>query len=186
VRPAAPADRAAVDAIHTQPWGGPYVVAHDTRYDLRSLPTLVAVGAPGAVDAVAGALVWRLDERGLEVVSIAARSPGGGAGGTLLAGAVATARQHGARRLWLVTTNDNLPALRFYQRRGLRIAGVDIGAVDRARKIKPTIPTVGIDGIALRDELILELRLDTGAEEGGRSRSRTLTFRACPATPGSA
>lgn len=164
VRPAEPADRAAVDAIHTQAWGGPYVVAHGTRYDLRTLPTLVAVGGPGSAETVAGALAWRLDGRGLEVASIVAKSPGGGAGGALLAGAVATARQHGARRLWLVTTNDNLPALRFYQRRGLRIVGVDIGAVDRARKIKPTIPTVGIDGIGLHDELILELRLDMGAE----------------------
>jgi hypothetical protein len=63
VRPAGPGDRAAVDAIHEREWGGPYAVAHDTRYDLRCLPTLVAVD--DASDAVAGALVWRADADGL-------------------------------------------------------------------------------------------------------------------------
>ncbi|WP_215909533.1 hypothetical protein [Streptacidiphilus fuscans] len=59
---------------------------------------------------------------------------------------------------WLVTTNDNLDALRFYQRRGLRIVGVAPGAVDAARRFKPSIPVTGEYGIPLRDELTLELR----------------------------
>ncbi len=62
----------------------------------------------------------------------------------------------GVRRIWLVTTNDNLRALRFYQRRGMRITAVDRGAVDRARAVKPEIPLVGADGIELHDELRLE------------------------------
>ena len=69
-------------------------------------------------------------------------------------------RAAGLRRVWLVTTNDNLDALRFYQRRGLRIAAVHPGAVDRSRAVKPTIPLVDAYGIPLRDELIMELRLD--------------------------
>lgn len=156
VRPAAEQDRNAVDALHEREWSGPYVIAHDVRYDLRELPTLVAVDAAGAL---LGALVWRLDERGLEVVSVVADKPGGGVGTRLLAAAADTARQHGADRLWLITSNDNLRALRFYQRRGLRIVAVDPGAVDRARLVKPTIPTVGEDGIPLHDELVLEQRL---------------------------
>ena len=62
----------------------------------------------------------------------------------------------GGGRLWLVTTNDNLDALRFYQRRGLRITAVAAGAVDEARKIKPGIPLLGDHGIAIRDEITLE------------------------------
>jgi ribosomal protein S18 acetylase RimI-like enzyme len=62
-----------------------------------------------------------------------------------------------ARRLWLVTTNDNLDALRFYQRRGFRIARVRPGAVDEARRtLKPSIAEVGNFGIPIRDEIVLE------------------------------
>src|SRR4029453_3933947 len=62
-----------------------------------------------------------------------------------------------ARRLWLVTTNDNLDALRFYQRRGFRIAPVRPGAGDETRKtLKPSIAEVGNFGIPIRDEIVLE------------------------------
>jgi GNAT superfamily N-acetyltransferase len=157
VRAARDDERAGVDALHEREWGGPYVVVHDSRYDLRTLPTLVAVDGAGAV---VGALVHRVDADGLEVVSLVAATSGGGIGGALLTAATATARAAGLRRLWLVTTNDNLGALRFYQRRGLRLVRVDRGAVDRARRLKPEIPLVGADGIALHDEVELELRTD--------------------------
>ncbi|MEU0152627.1 GNAT family N-acetyltransferase [Micromonospora fulviviridis] len=85
-------------------------------------------------------------------------------GSALLAAAEAVATAAGADRLWLVTTNDNFRALRFYQRRGLRIVAVDPGTVDRARAVKPSIPYLGEDDIPLHDELRLERRL---TNEGG-------------------
>ena len=54
-----------------------------------------------------------------------------------------------------MTTNDNLEAIRFYQRRGYRIAAIDPGAIDRARRMKPSIPFIGCYGIPTRDELTL-------------------------------
>ena len=68
-------------------------------------------------------------------------------------------RGEGCRRVWLVTSNDNLDAIRFYQRRGLRLVAVHPGAIERAREIKPTIPLVGSYGIPIRDELEFELAL---------------------------
>ena len=59
-------------------------------------------------------------------------------------------------RLWVVTTNDNLPALAFYQLHGLRLASLRPRAVDLARRIKPAIAETGYDGIPIRDELELE------------------------------
>jgi GNAT superfamily N-acetyltransferase len=68
------------------------------------------------------------------------------------------ARDAGCRRLWVVTTNDNLDALRFYQRRGFRLRLIRPGAVDRSRELlKPEIPTTGTFGIPLRDEIELEM-----------------------------
>jgi GNAT superfamily N-acetyltransferase len=62
-------------------------------------------------------------------------------------------------RLRLTTTNDNLDALRFYQRRGFRLVALRPGAVDAARALKPEIPVTGAHGIPLRDELDLERAL---------------------------
>ena len=59
----------------------------------------------------------------------------------------------------MITTNDNLDGLRFYQRRGLRLSAVHAGAVDAARLTTPSIPEIGEYGIPLHDELVLELAL---------------------------
>ena len=70
------------------------------------------------------------------------------------------ARRAGAARVWVVTTNDNLAALGFYQRVGFRLAALRPGAVDEARAtLKPEIGTTGADGLPIRDELELILPL---------------------------
>jgi hypothetical protein len=67
------------------------------------------------------------------------------------------ARRAGCSRFWLITTNDNVDALRFYQRRGFRLAALHSGAVDDSRaRLKPEIPEVGDHGIPIRDEIELE------------------------------
>jgi hypothetical protein len=67
------------------------------------------------------------------------------------------ARRQGCARLWVITTNDNVDALRFYQRRGFCLVEVHRGAVDRSRvTLKPEIPAAGACGIPLRDEIELE------------------------------
>jgi ribosomal protein S18 acetylase RimI-like enzyme len=72
----------------------------------------------------------------------------------------ALAAGRGCRRLWLVTTNDNLHALGFYQRRGLRLCALHAGALERDRALKPELPEVNRDnGIPMRDLLELELPL---------------------------
>jgi GNAT superfamily N-acetyltransferase len=156
VRPASAADRPLVVDALTRSWGGTVVVGHGVRYDASTLPALLA----WAGDELAGLLTYDLGPRGLEVVTIDALRPRAGAGTALLAAATEVARSAGAARLWLVTTNDNLDALRFYQRRGLRIVAVRPGEVDASRALKPEIPLVGAYGIELHDELELELLLD--------------------------
>jgi ribosomal protein S18 acetylase RimI-like enzyme len=78
-----------------------------------------------------------------------------GVGSALVEAVARAVAVQGASQLWLVTTNDNLDALRFYQRRGFRLAELHAGGVDRARTLKPTIPPVGSYGISMRDELVL-------------------------------
>jgi GNAT superfamily N-acetyltransferase len=101
----------------------------------------------------AGLLTYWADDEQVEIVTFQAVERHRGAGSALLQRLVELA---GGRRVWLITTNDNLDALRFYQRRGFVMSGLFPGAADRARaSLKPTIPAVGDYGIAVRDEIEL-------------------------------
>ena len=156
VRAATDADSAAISQLLTAAWGGHIAVAHGVAYDATTLPALIAEED----DRIVGLLTYNLENDELEVVTIDAPVPHVGVGSALLAAATEVARKAKARRLWLITTNDNVDALRFYQRRALRIVAVTPGAVDHSRTLKPTIPTVGAYNIPLHDEITLELRLD--------------------------
>ena len=70
-----------------------------------------------------------------------------------------TARAAGCARVHLATTNDNLPALRLYQRHGFVLAAVRLDGVEVSRRRKPQIPATGHAGIPIRDELVLERTL---------------------------
>ena len=92
-----------------------------------------------------------------EILTLHAGEQWHGTGTALIEAVRQLARQHGCSRLWVITTNDNVDALRFYQRRGFCLATVHCGAVDRSRaSLKPEIPSAGAYGIPLRDEIELE------------------------------
>ena len=78
------------------------------------------------------------------------------------------ATRRGCSRVWCVTTNDNSPALVFYQKRGFQITAVYPGVVERSRDLKPSIALFGIDSVSIRDEIELELDLrpDNKVAEG--------------------
>ena len=92
-----------------------------------------------------------------EILTLHAGEQWRGAGTALIEAAGQLARRHGCARLWVITTNDNVDALRFYQRRGFCLVRVHRGAVDRSRAmLKPEIPSAGAYRIPLRDEIELE------------------------------
>ena len=108
----------------------------------------------------AGLLTYIERDGECEVLTLHAVRQRAGVGSALIASIRDLAASHGCRRLWVVTTNDNVDALRFYQRRGFRLAALRPGAVDESRRsLKAEIPAIGDHGIPLRDELELEIRL---------------------------
>ena len=141
----------------TERWRAPVVVARGEVIGFESLAGLVAIGDEGTP---AGLLSYRVDSDSLEVVTLDAFERGRGVGTALLEHAVGVARDGNLRRVWLVTTNDNLDAVSFYLRRGLRLAAVYQNAVSWSREVQPSIPETGAYGIRLEDELELELLLD--------------------------
>ncbi|MBI5879019.1 MAG: GNAT family N-acetyltransferase [Chloroflexi bacterium] len=149
------ADRAAVCDLITRRWGAETVVAHGRTYRPHMLDGFAAVLAGEIV----GLLTFTVDGDACEIVTLDSLRQGAGVGTALIAAMRDEAQRRGCRRLWLITTNDNLRALRFYQKRGFVLAVLHRDAVTAARRLKPEIPLLGNDGIPLRDEIELELIL---------------------------
>lgn len=155
IRPFAEQDRAwALDLLHAH-WGGPEMVSRGRLYRVDTFPGFVAVRAREPV----GLATYRVDGEECELLFIESLAEGIGVGSALVEAVRRAAAEAGCRRLWLITTNDNLGALRFYQKRGFTLAALHANALARSRQLKPRIPLVGLDGIPLRDEIELELWL---------------------------
>lgn len=129
-----------------------------------------------------GLLTVHEGDRGLEVLTLHSEREGIGAGTRLLETALRVAAASDARRLWLVTTNDNVQAIGWYLRRGMTVAAVHRGAVDVDRQaLKPGLPDRNIDnGIAIRDLVELELDLAEGDALRFRSFPRIADLDALP------
>jgi GNAT superfamily N-acetyltransferase len=138
--------------VWRESWGDVIVVSRGRVHRVSELAALIAWDGEERV----GAATYHLDGEAAELTSLNAVAQGKGVGSALIASVEQAVRGLGARRLWLITTNDNVDALRFYQRRGFRLARLHAGAVDEARRIKPAIPEIGEHGIPIHDEIELE------------------------------
>jgi len=142
-------------------FGGCLQARRGELIDVLALPGFVAEkdGRP------VGLVTYRREDGDCELAFIAAFERHRGIGTALLESLLEAVA--GCERIWLVTTNDNLDALRFYQRRGFRLAALRPGAVnDSRRRLQPQIGAVGQFGIPLRDELELELRSARTGSDG--------------------
>ncbi|TDE09727.1 GNAT family N-acetyltransferase [Jiangella asiatica] len=155
VRPITWGDRDLVVRLLGSAWGTTRMAAHGVLFDAAELPGFLAIadGEP------AGVLTYRAGDGAWEITTLNSVRPGLGAATALLDAVGEAATAAGARRLWLITTNDNVHALRFYQRRGFDLVALHHDAVTRSRQtLKPSIP-LEADGIPIRHELELELPL---------------------------
>jgi ribosomal protein S18 acetylase RimI-like enzyme len=135
-------------------WGSTRMATRGRLIDVAALPGLLAENDGEWL----GYATYELRGGAMEICVLQSLAPGGGVGTALLAECARAAQVAGARRLWLITTNDNTRALRFYQRRGFLLTALHPNAVSMARRtLKPEIPMLGNDDIPIRDELELEL-----------------------------
>ncbi len=151
VRPVRDDDRDWVGALLAERWGSAAVVTRGHVHEAEALPGFIAIRR----DERLGLATFHLNRRRCELVTLDSLAERQGIGTALVDAVASAARAAGCDTLWLITTNDNTPALRFYQRRGFRLVAAHIGAIDEARRLKPEIPLVGLDGILIRDELEL-------------------------------
>ena len=135
-------------------WGAEVVVAHGTIYEPHKLPGFVVTHA--AQEQPIGLITYQLQGHQCEIVTLDSLQERQGIGSALIEAVKDAARQSACERTWLITTNDNLKALRFYQKRGFTLAALHRNAIEQARQLKPQIPVIGEDGIPIRDEIELE------------------------------
>ena len=149
-------DREWATAYQATTWGSPLVARRGQLVDTSDLPALVA-----DLDGErAGLLAYAVRGQECEVVTLATSREGRGVGRALLDTVREIAEAAGCTRLWLITTNNNLRALKLYQRWGMELVALHRGAVlDARRRLKPEIPERDYDGIPIAHELELELRL---------------------------
>jgi len=148
-------DRAWIPGYIAERWGAPTVIAHGVVYRPQELQGFVA----HSDDERIGLITYHVAEGECEIVSLNSDRRGSGIGTALLEAVKDAAWEKCCRRLWLITTNDNLDALRFYQRRGFTLVAVHRNAMEASRRLKPEIPLIGEYGIPLHDEIELEMIL---------------------------
>jgi ribosomal protein S18 acetylase RimI-like enzyme len=153
VREVAPSDLPWIRRLLRERWGSTRIVSRGLVHEADRLPGYVAEREAERV----GLLTYRKSEGTCEIVTLDSLVENRGVGTALVDAIRANAALHGCRRLWLVTTNDNLPAIRFYQSRGFTVAAIREGAIAEARRLKPEIPELGVDGVPIRDEIELEI-----------------------------
>jgi ribosomal protein S18 acetylase RimI-like enzyme len=134
-------------------WGSPMMVVSTGVYDCSKLNGFGATNDSGDI---IGLVTFVIKNFECEIVSLDSLEEGKGIGTALVVAVETVAIEKNCSIIKLITTNDNLLALKFYQKRNYVLTELIPNAVERARKIKPQIPLIGNDGIPIRDELVLQ------------------------------
>lgn len=138
-------------------WGSPKMVISSGVYDCSELDGFAVLNQEGEI---IGLITYIIRDNECEIISLDSVEEGKGIGTSLVKEVENLAVKKNCNILKLITTNDNLHALRFYQKRGFILFRIINNAVEKARKIKPEIPLIGNDGIPIRDEIEMIKVLD--------------------------
>lgn len=152
-------DRAWVADFLDAHWGSTQIVTRGKAYYGHLQPGFVAQRGEDDKRENIGLLIYHVEDKACEILTLNSIVPKIGVGTALLENLLAAAKEAGIRRVWLITTNDNLTALRFWQKRGFNLVALHPNAINDARRLKPQIPITGYDGIPIRDEIELQLLL---------------------------
>ncbi len=148
-------DREWASGVVEEEWGGTKIVTRGRVHAADKLPGLIAEMDGERV----GLITYDIYGRECELVTMNALRKNAGVGTALLGRLQEIARENDCRGIWLITTNDNLDAMRFYQIKGFYFVDVHRDAIVQARRLKPEIPEIGMYGIPIRDEIELVMPL---------------------------
>jgi ribosomal protein S18 acetylase RimI-like enzyme len=133
-------------------WHASFIVSRGIAHWINDLDGFAAFDG----NQLAGFITYYIKDLQMEIVTLNSIPSGKGIGSTLLFNALEYAKEVNLKRVWLITTNDNMDSLRFFQKKGFDLIRIHNNAMDITREMKPQIPVMGRDGILLKHELELE------------------------------
>ena len=145
-------DRTWVKSIFVNYWGGDFSVSRGKKFSAEELPGFIAETGIEKV----GLITYNINNKECEITTLNSLLEKNGIGTALIERVKQAAREENCKCLWLITTNDNTQALRFYQKLEFTIKAIHVNAMAESRKLKPGIPLFGNDEIPIRDEIELE------------------------------
>jgi len=148
-------DRKWVTKLIKEEWVSNRIVTREKVHYLANLPGFIAVYKNEKV----GFLIYNIENEECEIITLNSLIENIGIGTYLLRSLESFTQSKKVKRIWVITTNDNLDALRFYQIKGFQIKAIYIDAIKGSRKLKPEIPLLGFYDIEIKDEIELEKRL---------------------------
>lgn len=137
-------------------WGSTRIVSRGVLHYAHTLPGFVVVDND---DEPQGFITYHIADDACEIITLNSFEQGIGVGNALVDAVKDVAQAEKCKRLWLITSNDNMPALAYWQKRGFELVAIHRGAITDARRMKPEIPLIGMDNIPIRDEIELEMSL---------------------------
>ncbi|QEL25654.1 GNAT family N-acetyltransferase [Bosea sp. F3-2] len=149
-------DKTELCRIMLASWGSHSMMIDLHVYDVAEIDALGLFEPSGATAALAS---WTVKDDTAYLCALHSLRPGEGVAIQMLDAVIATAKAAGAKRLKAMLTNDNMPGLTFYQRRGFRLSGLYLEAIDAYRSVVPTIIKTGYRDIPIHDALELEIAL---------------------------
>jgi len=155
VRRRGPDDDGWVQDVLKKYWYSTRIISRGKIHEANRLPGFIAHASNMRV----GLALYEIAGNECEIVSLNSFTELAGVGSQLIDAVKSVAANAQCRRVWLVITNDNSYALRFYQRKGFVLSALHLKAIQESRRLKPEIPIIGRDGIPIRDEIELEILL---------------------------
>lgn len=111
------------------------------------------------INEIIGLVTYRIDGSECEIMSLDSLVPNEGIGTTLTNKVIEAAKKRNCSKVKLITTNDNINAISFYQKRGFDMVCIYRNSLETARKLKPSIPMYGDYNIPLKHEIEFEMNL---------------------------
>jgi GNAT superfamily N-acetyltransferase len=148
-------DSSLIASFISDSWGSPMSVSKGRIFNTTDLPGFIQKRDEKTI----GLVTYNIDKNDCEIVTLDSKLNNRGLATQLINKVVGKAKNNGCKRVWLITTNDNTNAIRFYQKRGFEWVGFYRNSMDDSRKLKPEIPEFGDDDIPIKHEIEFELRI---------------------------
>ncbi len=148
-------NRSLINSFITEQWFSTKMIIRGKVIDMTAVEGIFALEN----ERIIGLITYIAYDDTLEITSLDSLCENQGLGTALLLKVIEIAKKNKCRKIVLITTNDNIKAIRFYQKRGFDMACLYRNAMDISRQLKPEIPLIGEDDIPLKHEIEFEMLL---------------------------